>query len=333
MGDILQLTLVGATDLIDVKAWEIGKQDPYAVVVYNEYEFRTKVQEDAGKNPVFNETFSFPLSTNPTISITIFHDRKKHDDVIGVGKLAFASAFATGYVHEKLPLFTTEGRQQGFLEVVMRLPAVIERIQAQLVAAEAARRIEEMRIVEARAVYAAKLKDALKYRKQQAAAKADAQQEVMDGSLISLNNTFSYAMADHSSRTNTAKAAFLGADAASAEQLKAALVVDEPGFYAKLCKETEGEEEFRPEIDAYTGAVFAAARKRYGAVDKAKTDFETAVEEAVTNYLIKLQNIQTGFEKEAGEASKEYMKETRTKIFWKEEAQAESDVAAYKPPL
>ncbi|CAI5513478.1 unnamed protein product [Closterium sp. Naga37s-1] len=248
-------------------------------------------------------------------------------------RLAFASAFATGYVHEKLPLFTTEGRQQGFLEVIMKLPAVIERIKAQLAAAEAARRIEEMRIVEARAVYAAKLKDALKYRKQQAAAKADAQQEVMDGSLISLNNAFSYAMADHSSRTNTAKAAFLGADAASAEQLKAALVVDEPGFYAKLCKETEGEEEFRPEIDAYTGAVFGAARKRYGAVDKAKTDFETAVEEAVTNYLIKLQNIQTGFEKEAGEASKEYMKEARTKIFWKEEAQAESDVAAYKPPL
>ncbi|CAI5974287.1 unnamed protein product [Closterium sp. NIES-65] len=215
----------------------------------------------------------------------------------------------------------------------MRLPAVIERIQAQLAAAEAARRMEEMRISEAKAAYAAKLKDALKYRKQQAAAKADAQQEVMDGSLLSLNNAFSYAMADHSSRTNTAKAAFLGADAASAEQLKAALVVDEPGFYAKLCRETEGEEEFRPEIDAYTGVVFAAARKRYGAVEKAKAEFQAEVEEAVTKYYSKLQSIQSGFEKEAGEASKEYMKEARTKIFWREEAQAEADVAAYKPPL
>ncbi|GJP34447.1 hypothetical protein CLOM_g18888 [Closterium sp. NIES-68] len=193
--------------------------------------------------------------------------------------------------------------------------------------------MEEMRISEAKAAYAAKLKDALKFRKQKAAEKTEAQQEVMDRSLVSLNNTFSYAMTDLTSKTNASKAAFLGAAGASAEHFKAALVVDEPDFYAQLCRETEGEEEFRPEIDAYTGVVFAAARKRYDSVEEAKAEFQTAVEQAVTKYFGKLQGIQAVFEKEAAEASKEYMKEARTKIFWKEEAQAEADVAAFKPPV
>ena len=53
----MKLTIVEAFFLKD-DADTFGKQDPFIAFSYNNTEFKTKTQDEAGKHAVFNETFT-----------------------------------------------------------------------------------------------------------------------------------------------------------------------------------------------------------------------------------------------------------------------------------
>ena len=48
-----------------------GKMDPYCTVVYEDSKYKTRVKQDAGKNPVWNEEFVFDVSSEKDIKISV----------------------------------------------------------------------------------------------------------------------------------------------------------------------------------------------------------------------------------------------------------------------
>lgn len=327
--NLLEITVVKATDIADVKAWEWGKQDPYAIVAYNQYEFRTKTDEDAGKSPHWNETFSFCVESNPVLTLTVMHDRKKHDDIIGTAKLPFIKAYEAGCTTDVVPLFTTEGKQQGFLEVVLRFPAVAARVDAQLAAAAAARQMDLLRLEEAKAVYAEKLKEALGMRQQSAERKARAQEGVIDGSVASM--AVFEALDAYKRQIADDQAAFMAASSDKLARFLKEVDVDEMSFEVQLNKEIEDAAEFEPEISVYVGAVAAAEKDRMTKLLEAKQEMDHAVGTAVGKYFENLLKVQKEFDVDVGKAASTYKKRAAAKVHWLEEAKAEHDVVAYKP--
>eukprot|EP00475_Leptophrys_vorax_P002624 TRINITY_DN11476_c0_g1_i1.p1 TRINITY_DN11476_c0_g1~~TRINITY_DN11476_c0_g1_i1.p1 ORF type:complete len:332 (-),score=57.63 TRINITY_DN11476_c0_g1_i1:290-1285(-) len=327
--NLLQVTIVKATDIADVKVWEWGKQDPYAILVYNQFEFRTRVHEDAGKNPIWDETFSFYVESNPVITLTVMHDRKKHDDIIGTAKFPFASAYATGSSVEQIPLFTTEGKQQGFAEVVLKFPSVLARFEAQRDAEEAARRMELLRLEEAKVAYQAKLKEATRLRQQRATELYRVQESVIDGSVASLSAAD--ALESHAAAMQGAKTAFLASTGAHVNGLLSEADVDPLSFEGQLSRELEGAEDFKQEISTYVGSVTGAMQARREKLFAAKAVLDKAVGSALRSYLAEVNASQEKFDKSVAGAAKAYKSEALTKLQWMQESKALDDVAAYDP--
>eukprot|EP00475_Leptophrys_vorax_P002625 TRINITY_DN11476_c0_g1_i2.p1 TRINITY_DN11476_c0_g1~~TRINITY_DN11476_c0_g1_i2.p1 ORF type:complete len:365 (-),score=50.57 TRINITY_DN11476_c0_g1_i2:290-1384(-) len=360
--NLLQVTIVKATDIADVKVWEWGKQDPYAILVYNQFEFRTRVHEDAGKNPIWDETFSFYVESNPVITLTVMHDRKKHDDIIGTAKFPFASAYATGSSVEQIPLFTTEGKQQGFAEVVLKFPSVVSlpcccikdlsmwvnpvchdcphdpsplisvqlaRFEAQRDAEEAARRMELLRLEEAKVAYQAKLKEATRLRQQRATELYRVQESVIDGSVASLSAAD--ALESHAAAMQGAKTAFLASTGAHVNGLLSEADVDPLSFEGQLSRELEGAEDFKQEISTYVGSVTGAMQARREKLFAAKAVLDKAVGSALRSYLAEVNASQEKFDKSVAGAAKAYKSEALTKLQWMQESKALDDVAAYDP--
>ena len=53
---LLDITLVEANLIRDVE-W-LGKMDPYCTIIFKGTKLKTKVQQDVGKNPKWDETFT-----------------------------------------------------------------------------------------------------------------------------------------------------------------------------------------------------------------------------------------------------------------------------------
>ena len=57
--------------------------DPFVEIDYNEKQYKTKVHEDGGKNPEWNESFDLPIqSMTDYIKITCFDEDALSNDLV-----------------------------------------------------------------------------------------------------------------------------------------------------------------------------------------------------------------------------------------------------------
>ena len=67
-----------------------GKMDPYVKFSYGELEFRTTEKTDAGKNPIWNETFQIDvIELEDEMSFSVMDANAMSDDVVGEATIAF----------------------------------------------------------------------------------------------------------------------------------------------------------------------------------------------------------------------------------------------------
>ncbi|KAF7115265.1 hypothetical protein RHSIM_RhsimUnG0060900 [Rhododendron simsii] len=125
-GQLLEVTVVGCNKLKDTE-W-ISRQDPYVCLEYGSAKFRTRTCTDGGKNPTFQEKFTFTLIEGlRELNVFVWNSNTlTYDDFIGSGKFnleladhSFAvctkrvqlqKVLSEGYDDNSSPLQTKTGR-------------------------------------------------------------------------------------------------------------------------------------------------------------------------------------------------------------------------------
>eukprot|EP00742_Colponemidia_sp_Colp-10_P013043 GILJ01014704.1.p1 GENE.GILJ01014704.1~~GILJ01014704.1.p1 ORF type:complete len:199 (+),score=19.71 GILJ01014704.1:108-704(+) len=88
-----------------------GKMDPYVQVTMGAQTFKTAVQRDAGKTPIWNEQFQFPYTSGGDITFTAFDsDSVGKDDKLGHCTIHLNSLLVNGRFDGWVEL-----EQQGFI--------------------------------------------------------------------------------------------------------------------------------------------------------------------------------------------------------------------------
>ena len=82
-GHHLTLTILKATQNDTGDTW--GKQDPYIKMKNGVLEFQTKVCEDGGGEPTWNETFELKVLDSAKIPLTVFDSDPGSDDQLCEG--------------------------------------------------------------------------------------------------------------------------------------------------------------------------------------------------------------------------------------------------------
>lgn len=78
----LTLKVVSATLIRDTELF--GKMDPFVVIIYNGYSYKTKVMKNAGKAPIWNEYFELSVySMGEQLKVTIYDDDGRTKDLVG----------------------------------------------------------------------------------------------------------------------------------------------------------------------------------------------------------------------------------------------------------
>lgn len=114
----LTVTLEFAQGLKD-KDW-FGRQDPYCLLTCGSQTFRSKVHEDGGKDPVWNQTFMFNIINENNVDIKIFdHDHTSRDDPVGTACISLATVRVKGSDHVKAPVNTRRSKQHGVISVAL----------------------------------------------------------------------------------------------------------------------------------------------------------------------------------------------------------------------
>jgi Ca2+-dependent lipid-binding protein len=67
----------------------VGNMSPYCTIIYESDVRNTKVAVRAGKNPVWNEVFTFKIKDSSILKVEVWDKEAiKKDDFIGVGSLS-----------------------------------------------------------------------------------------------------------------------------------------------------------------------------------------------------------------------------------------------------
>ncbi|KAI8554533.1 hypothetical protein RHMOL_Rhmol05G0106500 [Rhododendron molle] len=109
-GQLLEVTVVGCNKLKDTE-W-ISRQDPYVCLEYGSAKFRTRTCTDGGKNPTFQEKFTFTLIEGlRELNVFVWNSNTlTYDDFIGSGKVQLQKVLSEGYDDSSSPLQTKTGR-------------------------------------------------------------------------------------------------------------------------------------------------------------------------------------------------------------------------------
>ena len=82
LGGILKILVKQGKLYRDTEA--IGKMDPFVEIEYKNKKYRTKVKEEGGKTPVWNQTLEIPLeSLLDTIKFACYDQDSLTNDLIG----------------------------------------------------------------------------------------------------------------------------------------------------------------------------------------------------------------------------------------------------------
>ncbi|XP_057450374.1 elicitor-responsive protein 1 [Lotus japonicus] len=118
-GQPLEVTVVSCSKLKDTE-W-ISRQDPYVCVEYGNTKFRTRTCTDGGRNPVFQEKFTFPLIEGlRDINVIVWNSNTlSFDDFIGTGKIQLHKVLSQGYDDSTWPLQSKTGRHAGEVKLIL----------------------------------------------------------------------------------------------------------------------------------------------------------------------------------------------------------------------
>ncbi|KAH7866391.1 hypothetical protein Vadar_019752 [Vaccinium darrowii] len=118
-GQLLEVTVVGCNKLKDTE-W-ISRQDPYVCLEYGSTKFRTHTRTDGGKNPTFQEKFTFTLiEWLRELNVLVWNSNTlTYDDFIGSGKVQLQKVLSGGYDDNSWPLQTKTGRHAGEVRLIL----------------------------------------------------------------------------------------------------------------------------------------------------------------------------------------------------------------------
>ncbi|XP_052194392.1 elicitor-responsive protein 1 [Diospyros lotus] len=118
-GHLLEVTVVGCQKLRDTE-W-ISRQDPYVCLQYGSTNFRTRTHTDGGRNPTFQEKFTFPLIEGlRELNINVWNSNSiTYDDFIGSGKVHLQKVLSEGYDDSSWSLQTKTGRHAGEVRLIL----------------------------------------------------------------------------------------------------------------------------------------------------------------------------------------------------------------------
>eukprot|EP00347_Sterkiella_histriomuscorum_P021505 403333744 len=93
----------------------IGKMDPYVHVEYNGEQFKTATQKDAGKHPVWDQMFSFPvINMNDEVMVKVYDENSiQKDDLIGMALVKVSSLCQTKGFQDQVFTLQFKDKQAG----------------------------------------------------------------------------------------------------------------------------------------------------------------------------------------------------------------------------
>ncbi|GFR40445.1 hypothetical protein Agub_g973 [Astrephomene gubernaculifera] len=113
---VISMTIEFAKDLKDVE-W-FGRMDPYCIVRIGNQRFRTRTAEDAGRDPVWNETFQANIVSENDVEVEIKDNNVGLDDTIGIASFNLGRAREYGNDRLEVPVLSPRHRtQHGYLSV------------------------------------------------------------------------------------------------------------------------------------------------------------------------------------------------------------------------
>ncbi|KAG2439061.1 hypothetical protein HYH02_006588 [Chlamydomonas schloesseri] len=92
---VLTVTVAFAQNLKDKQLF--GRQDPYCVLRVGGQTARTRTASKGGRNPTWNESFSFNVYRHSGLEITVKDDRVFVDPTLGVASVSLDGVRANGY--------------------------------------------------------------------------------------------------------------------------------------------------------------------------------------------------------------------------------------------
>lgn len=111
----LRVTLVSAKDLND-KDW-FGKMDPYAVLELGSCKQKSSVHKRGGKNPIWHQDFTFALTGESNMTITLYDKDLISDDYIGKCTVLLDQVRGDGSGELELPVVTARQTHRGLLTI------------------------------------------------------------------------------------------------------------------------------------------------------------------------------------------------------------------------
>lgn len=99
---VLQITIHSGSGL---SGGLFGKKDPYVVGQVGANKFHTAVMKNAGKNPKWEQTFSFPYKNESQISFRVLDkDHLSRDDLMGEGFIDISCLPSVGKLKTSIPI-------------------------------------------------------------------------------------------------------------------------------------------------------------------------------------------------------------------------------------
>ena len=92
---------------------DTNKMDPYCIIQVREQEFKTKVKEEAGKEPKWNECFDIDVKyIGDDLTVKVMDDDIGKDDTVGEAKIKLSSFCVNGGLDEWYEIYF-EGKPAG----------------------------------------------------------------------------------------------------------------------------------------------------------------------------------------------------------------------------
>ncbi|KAK7349549.1 hypothetical protein VNO77_07000 [Canavalia gladiata] len=119
----LEVILISAKGLDDNDF--LSSIDPYVILTYRAQEHKSTVQEDAGSNPQWNETFLFTVSDSASeLNLRIMDkDNVSQDDCLGEAIIPLGAVFEEGSLPETPYKVVKEQEYCGEIKVALTFTA------------------------------------------------------------------------------------------------------------------------------------------------------------------------------------------------------------------
>lgn len=117
----LELHLVQGHGLSSADVFD--KSDPYAIITCNKQTVKSKVMENAGSDPVWDQTFAFEINSEVTDAVIMIFDLDTYtaDDPLGTAKIPLQTVFVGGCVPPtNYKVLGSSGEVQGEIQVGLK---------------------------------------------------------------------------------------------------------------------------------------------------------------------------------------------------------------------